>query len=171
MDDHLTSENIGNQITRLTDKRNAYFGLANFYSQKTYQSLPRRKNVSKKLKRDPKAQHHYRTGLKYRNAVTRITKKIENLLELKEALLSPLENNKTQPTHSELVSSVSKFIEDTDQSLQNYNEASLKKNEGRAYTEVSNSSPKETKDWLDLVVIIVVKQLHLYRRSTYFFFF
>lgn len=127
MDDHLTSENIGNQITRLTDKRNAYFGLANFYSQKTYQSLPRRKNVSKKLKRDPKAQHHYRTGLKYRNAVTRITKKIENLLELKEALLSPLENNKTQPTHSELVSSVSKFIEDTDQSLQNYNEASLKK--------------------------------------------
>ncbi|MCI5055509.1 MAG: hypothetical protein MRY83_05325 [Flavobacteriales bacterium] len=127
MEDNLTSEGIGKQIVRLTDKKNEYFSLANFYSQKTYQSLPRRKNVSKKLKRDLKTQHHYKTGLKYRSAITRVTKKIENLLDLKEALLSPPENNKTQPTHSELVSSVSKFIEDTDQSLQNYNEASLKK--------------------------------------------
>lgn len=127
MEDNLTSEDIGKQITRLTDKKNEYFSLANFYSKKTYQSLPLRKNVSKKLKRDPKTQHHYRTGLKYRNAITRVTKKIDNLLELKEALLSSSENDKTQPTHSKLVSSVSKFIEDTDQSLQNYNEASLKK--------------------------------------------
>ncbi|MBX9785697.1 MAG: hypothetical protein K2Y08_00010 [Alphaproteobacteria bacterium] len=127
MEDNLTSKDISKQITRLTDKKNEYFGLANFYRKKTYQSVPRRKNISKKLKRDPKTQYHYRIGLEYRNAVTRVTKKIENLLELEEALLSPLENDKTQPTHSELVSSVSKFIEDTDQSLQNYNEISLKK--------------------------------------------
>lgn len=127
MEDRLTSEDIDKQITRLTDKRNKYFSLAKISSQKTYQSLPCRKNVSKKLKRDPKTQHHYRTGLKYRNAITQITKKIQNLLELKEALLSALDNDKTEPTHSELVSSVSNFIEDTDQSLENYNETSLKK--------------------------------------------